>query len=358
MIVSKIFRQCSCFDFILFHLADQTPTPTRLIRNCGEVGFDLIEDFNVFEETFRREVSSKKNSNENSSLDTPDIHNEDTLHTPNVLGYFRLSSNEKHSENVKKDEKEKKQSQSIERQKSENETKKLLVKELETTKEIDSTIAQCNNTIANTTTGTIVPAIILPAYVVPLTKFESNSVNLNLTSTNTNVKLLKRLRPKVIPKPNPNVKNPVKEKLKAILLRTKNNTVQMPPAENHSVIQEQPLAIPERTPTIERRILKSSVKIKTSDGNRAAAKRYRMKMKDQHDLIIKDNARLAAENQTLRTEIEALRKILQSHQNCSETKKIFVVNGMTPQNANVPAIYVIQENKDNINKDINKNQPS
>lgn len=40
-------------------VADQTPTPTRFIRNCEEVGlFQDLQNVNPFEETFRRAVES------------------------------------------------------------------------------------------------------------------------------------------------------------------------------------------------------------------------------------------------------------------------------------------------------------
>lgn len=88
-------------------LADQTPTPTRLIRNCDEVGLfdDLhLQHVNPFDETFRRAVESK------STATTPNLqHNgdddgnhhmllsdvlkctaaaEESLHTPHVLPFY------------------------------------------------------------------------------------------------------------------------------------------------------------------------------------------------------------------------------------------------------------------------------
>jgi hypothetical protein len=41
--------------------ADQTPTPTRFIRNCEEVGlFQDLQNVNPFEETFRKAVEASK----------------------------------------------------------------------------------------------------------------------------------------------------------------------------------------------------------------------------------------------------------------------------------------------------------
>lgn len=93
------------FNIIL--IADQTPTPTRLIRNCDEVGLfeDLhLQHVNPFDETFRRAVESK------STATTPNQHStdvnhlmmietlkgevagEETLHTPHVLPFFEVST--------------------------------------------------------------------------------------------------------------------------------------------------------------------------------------------------------------------------------------------------------------------------
>jgi len=47
--------------YIFFFSADQTPTPTRFIRNCEEVGlFQDLQNVNPFEETFRKAVEAAK----------------------------------------------------------------------------------------------------------------------------------------------------------------------------------------------------------------------------------------------------------------------------------------------------------
>lgn len=75
-------------------VADQTPTPTRLIRNCDEVGLfdDLhLHRVNPFEETFRRAVETKGLDEYSAQLPANDERIsfssivEDTLHTPRVL---------------------------------------------------------------------------------------------------------------------------------------------------------------------------------------------------------------------------------------------------------------------------------
>lgn len=66
-------------------LADQTPTPTRLLNNCEELRvFDDLQNINPFEEGFRRAVED--GSNGLCFLTTPS--NQDTLHTPQILPQF------------------------------------------------------------------------------------------------------------------------------------------------------------------------------------------------------------------------------------------------------------------------------
>ncbi|XP_038217804.1 cyclic AMP-dependent transcription factor ATF-7 [Zerene cesonia] len=62
--------------------ADQTPTPTRFIRNCEEVGlFQDLQNVNVnpFDEGFKRAMETKHNM---LSLETS---SEDVLHTPHLV---------------------------------------------------------------------------------------------------------------------------------------------------------------------------------------------------------------------------------------------------------------------------------
>lgn len=68
-----------------FFLADQTPTPTRLLNNCEELRvFDDLQNINPFEEGFRRAVEDSDNGiTRDSFLQTPS--SQDTLHTPQIL---------------------------------------------------------------------------------------------------------------------------------------------------------------------------------------------------------------------------------------------------------------------------------
>lgn len=75
---------CANINFSLItYAADQTPTPTRLIKNCEEVGlFEDLQNVNPFEETFRRAC-------EQNVQHTPlSQQHEDSLHTPQVFPQF------------------------------------------------------------------------------------------------------------------------------------------------------------------------------------------------------------------------------------------------------------------------------
>ncbi|XP_014470121.1 PREDICTED: cyclic AMP-dependent transcription factor ATF-7 isoform X2 [Dinoponera quadriceps] len=66
-------------------VADQTPTPTRFIRNCEEVGLFQDLQVNPFDETFRRAVEQGNTG----TLTVPEAGiTDDTLHTPHIFPYI------------------------------------------------------------------------------------------------------------------------------------------------------------------------------------------------------------------------------------------------------------------------------
>ncbi|XP_061390285.1 cyclic AMP-dependent transcription factor ATF-2 [Musca vetustissima] len=71
-------------------VADQTPTPTRLIKNCEEVGlFDDLRNVNPFEETFRR--ACEQNTQHPRSTNHTFHAEEESLHTPQVFPQFDVA---------------------------------------------------------------------------------------------------------------------------------------------------------------------------------------------------------------------------------------------------------------------------
>lgn len=70
----------------MLFLADQTPTPTRLLNNCEELRvFDDLQNINPFEEGFRRAVEDNSNGIDHSGFLSVPTSNQDTLHTPQIM---------------------------------------------------------------------------------------------------------------------------------------------------------------------------------------------------------------------------------------------------------------------------------
>ncbi|KAJ8963337.1 hypothetical protein NQ318_018808 [Aromia moschata] len=79
-------------------VADQTPTPTRFIRNCEEVGlFQDLQNVNPFDEFFQKAVETAKNG---GTLEVPETNSDDTLHTPHILPHIEENQNKINSTNV------------------------------------------------------------------------------------------------------------------------------------------------------------------------------------------------------------------------------------------------------------------
>ncbi|XP_050503965.1 cyclic AMP-dependent transcription factor ATF-7 [Diabrotica virgifera virgifera] len=67
-------------------VADQTPTPTRFIRNCEEVGlFQDLQNVNPFDELFKRAIDSVKNG---TALEVQEHNSNESLHTPHILPHI------------------------------------------------------------------------------------------------------------------------------------------------------------------------------------------------------------------------------------------------------------------------------
>lgn len=245
---------------------DQTPTPTRLIRNCEEVGlFDDLQQVNPFDETFRRAAeanfvgdrsapcdSTKPKLTTQTTLEALTLHNEETLHTPNVLPYSELAATNKN---------------------------------LQTTISLDDDMLQPIDHCHLISTPYIISTQCMPS------------------SPKIAAKPLKQLCPKKVAV----VDDPIKEKLKQMFKRAKEST------------KTKFVARPERS---QQRKHSGSEKNTATASNRAAAQRYRVKVKKNQTLLEQRNAKLEAENEKLRTELKSIKAILQSHQDCSVTRAL------------------------------------
>lgn len=84
------------YCFVCKLIADQTPTPTRFIRNCEEVGlFQDLQNVNPFDETFKKATELVKNG----CLHVPEACTDDTLHTPHILPHITKENSDKYAIN-------------------------------------------------------------------------------------------------------------------------------------------------------------------------------------------------------------------------------------------------------------------
>lgn len=346
-------------------LADQTPTPTRLIRNLDESGvFEDLQRVNPFEEKFRLAVESKSTT----TLNPIGNSGEETLHTPQV--YFSIIQATDTAE--KKNDKEDASVVKINECKSKPNTPRVILPnpgfirqnsskvKLDTPKTIKSAEITPNGKLIPITISSIPAQVLAVPPVVTVYKLPQNNLKVILApnaDTKSNLvanggvkshapKPLKRLCPKEI-KPSIAEKrtpNPVKEKLKEILLKTKMNTVISKNINfklNEQKVQEQVRSVivmrPKPSPIIFDTTNKHT-KIKISpprserkqtqtnhtsfERNREAAKRYRNKLKNWHSDIKEKNLALEVENARLRTELDRMRAILMTHQDCSVSRAL------------------------------------
>lgn len=72
-------------------VADQTPTPTRFIRNCEEVGlFQDLQNVNPFDDFFKKAIEITKSG---GTLEVHEINPDETLHTPHILPHIEDCQN-------------------------------------------------------------------------------------------------------------------------------------------------------------------------------------------------------------------------------------------------------------------------
>lgn len=291
-----------------------------MIRNCEEVGlFEDLKHVNPFEVTFRQAIDEKRPNvllSTQKSLELIKIHDEDTLHTPNILpdNKRNLDSKIDSSECNASDERREKQ---ILDKHSSSESEIIV----STSKYVD----EQEIPTANSKT--------LPKSRNRRKNNKKSTRNMQITMENDQ-KMNKILR-KICPKPNfipiSTTSSPVKEKIKESLLRLRsasNNEnlkmtnlplicIQVPPEVKPVNNAVQPKQI------IKRKI--HSIKNgfdKTTDANernREAAKRYRYKQKIQHEELMQRNTQLELENAQLKRELQIFKKV---HANCSVTVQV------------------------------------
>lgn len=301
--------------------ADQTPTPTRLIRNCEEVGlFEDLQHVNPFDETFRRAVESdcgnpsesydslkctKPKLATQTTLEALTMHNEETLHTPNVLPYLEAASSS--NRNLKTISLDDEILQPIDNSLSKSESMQELsvVHVADESKNEPPQLSIQNEMSAKSVL--LISAVAMP-YLISTQPTPDPS---------TIVRPLKKLYPKTVTV----VEHPIKEKLKQLILRNETTTKSTHMAKEE-VIQNQN-AMGKVKPKLRPKIRTTSESVDQKElfeRNRAAAQRYRVKVKKTQDFLRQRNTELEAENERLRAELKSLKSILTSHEDCSVTR--------------------------------------
>lgn len=291
--------------------ADQTPTPTRLIGKCEEVGlFDDLQRVNPFEETFRRAVEKSSGSGESSSEKTesstlgPVGTGDETLHTPHVFPLLERRDSHKLS--------------------------KLIISRSNSRKD-DDAISQT------------VP--------IPDNRQSTKRKQKHLHNS-SNKKPLVRVLPKATPTTQPviiiscekketlpSIKpssplHPVKAKLKKYLARNghlaetttgeaKQTTTVRATVVNASSLSSQKVVerddVPQNKP-------KERVQEESTDQKherwKMAAKRYRTRVKQNQDKLHKKTLELEEENLRLKTELARMQHMLSLHKDCSVTRAL------------------------------------
>lgn len=272
--------------------ADQTPTPTRFIRNCEEVGlFDDLKHVNPFEETFRQAIdSTEKRPNvlfsAQKSLEIIKCNDEDTLHTPHIIPYNgTIGDNQKNTESCS-DEQPASTPVTLSDEKIEP-ISEAVTDELPVDSKDDNEAEQ-----------------------IEKPKSHKNQLQNSKTKETRQTQLRK-----ICPKPAVVAgANPIKEKIRESLLKLRTTRSTVEPYNRH---------IPYSKPLIAKEIPKNEIKrqaiatnIKTTqdsgsnERNREAAKRYRHNQKIRYDKLLQRNAQLEAENGLLKQQLQIFKRKL------------------------------------------------
>lgn len=311
-------------------LADQTPTPTRLIRNCDEVGlFDDLRHVNPFDETFRRAVESdcgdqsesydsskcsKPKLTTQTTLEALTLHNEETLHTPNVMPYVEAvsASKMKLKSAISLDEE---LLQPVGNTALKQETEEVGVSTNKDVQMSTESSSSTNSTHLVAPNGVEAKSILLISTVA--------TPYLISTQPTPDPSTIGRPLKKLCPKKAPVVEHPIKEKLKQLILRAKVTTTTMAPVPKEAVVVQKSNPVNREKPKPSKRsITEKSSANSDIERNRLAAQRYRVKVKKNQNLLRQRNTELEAENERLRAELKTIKAILLSHQDCSVTRAL------------------------------------
>ncbi|XP_037713218.1 cyclic AMP-dependent transcription factor ATF-2 [Drosophila subpulchrella] len=284
--------------------ADQTPTPTRLIKNCDEVGlFEDLQHVNPFDIGFQR-AAEQNVSGTPSRPEAPPLDGE-SLHTPQV---YPLES-----------------STTVSAPPGNPVTRSDSCSNVD----VEQLLASTGNTPPEACQEGPPPLQLIQPQVISWV-LPAQSVPVPLATTDSHRgKPTSAIRPYILPKPSANESHRASRRPEPILVTCN------PPAHEPSSASLTPtsqLPIKERLKAIlhsnnnRRNFSTPSKAAKPKDRSRdedcmerrrAAACRYRNKMRNEHKDLRKQNAQLQQENHELHERIARLEKELQQHKSHS-----------------------------------------
>lgn len=308
--------------------ADQTPTPTRFFGKCEEVGlFEDLQNVNPFEETFRRAVEEKEEGEEGGTLDTgtPAGTGDDTLHTPQVFPL--LERRESIKERTYK-------------------LSKLFIARSVSRKDEVTVVGGSSGATPSTAD----------------LKRKSNDSSVLIAPKKAPVPILPKLTTPVQPDTTTSISgandtdsDPVKIRLKKYLARNGATSGEVEASSTTpKKVAKQSTEIPRIISKLpERNSAKSQEEDKETTEKherwKAAAKRYRTRLKQNQDMIAQRNVALEEENAKLKAEVVRLRNLLQLHKDCEVTRALSGTAGTVatagPSKVVVPAIVQQPKNQ-------------
>uniref|UniRef100_A0A182JHP0 C2H2-type domain-containing protein n=1 Tax=Anopheles atroparvus TaxID=41427 RepID=A0A182JHP0_ANOAO len=308
--------------------ADQTPTPTRLIGKCEEVGlFEDLQKVNPFDETFRRAVESGTNGSPLSGDQSPSttalsvpccrIGEGETLHTPHIFP-SNIDKNAPdfdpgNGEHVAKQRTKIKASNNAIRLKQDQDADGRTASTAQKPPAKRVAVKRKAPTVVD----------ILPKPVVLQSSQVPATIPLIIIPSDESPSQQAMVQPEPSTSLSPVL---VKEKLKQHLAKVR---------ESGKGKKERPVASKrsESGEEIQKKSGKPIEPTKSSDDQadlkherwKAAAKRYRIRVKNSQDQQHQRNIQLEEENLRLRTELAALKH---AHRNCSITRELKIATAL------------------------------
>lgn len=307
---------------IYFLIADQTPTPTRFLQNCDEVGlFQDLQNVNPFDEPFRKAAEMVKSG----SLPVPALPDDDTLHTPHIFPHLpevtitmyksesKLAASEKSSTIITN--KTTPPAIAIEDDAQSMETSNETETDESATKTNESAIK------TNEPTETEEPAAKTPR--AKYRKYTTTQINNKLAAAKSKLQQVIQSKDNLKPKTQPIIVLPVLHSSVPPILPK----IEFYDCSGNKPVQTQMKLGPIRKSNTDN--VRDPIKLDTRARNRAAALRSRAKKKifidtleEKLSNINKENCMLKKVIADLNKEVTRLNTVLLAHQDCPVTQAL------------------------------------